>query len=92
MRGGWYGLRSLGIARSGAGLDLPHLLEFGFGGLPWHTKEVFERWSPVEFAENVTTPLLITHGEEDARVPIPQGEQYFRTSKKLGKEVELHMG
>jgi len=69
--------------------DIPHLLEFGFGGLPWVTKEVFERWSPVEHAENVVTPLLITHGEEDLRVPIPQAEQYYRTLKKMGKTVEF---
>jgi dipeptidyl aminopeptidase/acylaminoacyl peptidase len=69
--------------------DIPYLLEFGFGGLPWRMKETFERWSPVEYAENVVTPLLITHGEEDRRVPIPQGEQYYRTLKKMGKEVEF---
>jgi dipeptidyl aminopeptidase/acylaminoacyl peptidase len=69
--------------------DIPYLLEFGFGGLPWRTKEVFERWSPIEYAENVVTPLLITHGEQDFRVPITQGEQYFRTLKKMGKVVEF---
>jgi dipeptidyl aminopeptidase/acylaminoacyl peptidase len=69
--------------------DIPYLLEFGFGGVPWVTKDVFERWSPIEHAENVVTPLLITHGEEDRRVPIPQGEQYYRTLKKMGKTVEF---
>ncbi len=69
--------------------DIPYLLEFGFGGLPWVTKDVFERWSPIEHAENVVTPLLITHGEEDLRVPIPQAEQYYRTLKKMGKTVEF---
>ena len=69
--------------------DIPHLLEFGFGGLPWIEKGTFERWSPIEYAENVVTPLLITHGEEDRRVPIPQGEQYYRTLKKMGREVEF---
>lgn len=69
--------------------DIPYLLEFGFGGLPWETKDTFERWSAVEFAANVTTPLLITHGEQDRRVPIAQGEGYFRTLKKMGKEVEF---
>jgi dipeptidyl aminopeptidase/acylaminoacyl peptidase len=52
-------------------------------------KGTFERWSPIEHARNVETPLLITHGEEDARVPIPQAEQYYRTLKKMGKEVEF---
>lgn len=69
--------------------DIPYLLEFGFGGLPWRMKGTFERWSPIEHASNVVTPLLITHGEEDTRVPIPQGEQYYRTLKKMGKEVEF---
>ncbi len=69
--------------------DIPYLLEFGFGGLPWMMKGTFERWSPIEHAENVVTPLLITHGEEDARVPIPQADQYYRTLKKMGKEVEF---
>ena len=69
--------------------DIPFLLEFGFAGLPWEAVETFERWSPIRFAENVTTPLLITHGERDLRVPITQGEQYFRTLKKMGKTTEF---
>jgi dipeptidyl aminopeptidase/acylaminoacyl peptidase len=69
--------------------DIPNLLEFGFGGLPTQTKEVYEQWSPIEFADDVTTPLLITHGENDQRVPIPQADQYFRLLKKLGKTVEF---
>jgi len=69
--------------------DIPNLLEFGFGGLPTHSKETYERWSPVEYADRVTTPLLITHGENDLRVPITQADQYFRTLKKLEKTVEF---
>jgi dipeptidyl aminopeptidase/acylaminoacyl peptidase len=37
----------------------------------------------------VKTPLLITHGENDLRVPIAQAEQYFRQLKKLEKTVEF---
>jgi dipeptidyl aminopeptidase/acylaminoacyl peptidase len=69
--------------------DIPYLLEFGFGGLPWRMKGTFERWSPIEYADEVVTPLLITHGEQDFRVPIAQAEQYFRTLKKMGKTVEF---
>jgi dipeptidyl aminopeptidase/acylaminoacyl peptidase len=32
--------------------------------------------------------LLITHGENDLRVPIPQADEYYRLLKKLGKTVE----
>jgi dipeptidyl aminopeptidase/acylaminoacyl peptidase len=69
--------------------DIPYLLEFGFGGLPWEAKDTYERWSPVEYSPDVVTPLLITHGEEDTRVPISQAEQYYRSLKKLGNEVEF---
>ncbi len=57
--------------------------------MPWETKETFEQFSPIEYAGNVTTPLLITHGEQDRRVPITQGEEYFRTLKKMGADVEF---
>lgn len=69
--------------------DIPNLLEFGFGGLPSASKATYEKWSPIEFAANVKTPLLITHGEQDLRVPIPQAEEYYRLLKKLGKTVEF---
>jgi dipeptidyl aminopeptidase/acylaminoacyl peptidase len=69
--------------------DIPNLLEFGFGGMPVQSKETYERWSPIEFSDRVTTPLLITHGENDLRVPIPQADQYYRQLKKLGKTVEF---
>ena len=58
--------------------DIPTYLEYGFLGLPWETKDVYERWSGMEYITNVKTPLLITHGEEDRRVPIPQAEQFWR--------------
>jgi dipeptidyl aminopeptidase/acylaminoacyl peptidase len=69
--------------------DIPQLLEFGFGGVPNLSKATYEKWSPVEYATKVTTPLLITHGEQDLRVPIPQADQYYRVLKKLGKPVEF---
>ena len=69
--------------------DIPNLLEFGFGGMPSDSKQTYEKWSPIEYAANVKTPLLITHGENDLRVPIPQADQFYRQLKKLGKTVEF---
>jgi dipeptidyl aminopeptidase/acylaminoacyl peptidase len=69
--------------------DIPNLLEYGFDGLPWRSRENYEQWSPIRYAEDVVTPLLITHGEEDLRVPITQGEKYYRALKKMGKPVEF---
>ncbi|WP_077702980.1 S9 family peptidase [Virgibacillus dokdonensis] len=46
-------------------------------------------FSPLKYAANVETPLLILHGELDYRCPIEQGEQLFITLKHLKKEVEF---
>ncbi|KNE21900.1 S9 family peptidase [Virgibacillus pantothenticus] len=46
-------------------------------------------FSPLKYAKNVETPLLILHGELDYRCPIEQGEQLFITLKHLKKEVEF---
>lgn len=45
--------------------------------------------SPLKYAENVETPLLILHGEEDIRCPIEQAEQLFIELKSRGKETEF---
>ncbi|HLL16009.1 MAG TPA: S9 family peptidase [Pyrinomonadaceae bacterium] len=67
--------------------DIPGLMEYGLGGTPWTAREVYEKWSPVRYADRVKTPLMITHGEQDRRVPIAQAEQYYRALRKRGVET-----
>ena len=69
--------------------DIPQYLKWGFEGHAWENPETYRKYSPVEFVENVKTPLLITHGERDFRVHIAQAEQYYTALKKLGVEVEF---
>ena len=45
--------------------------------------------SPIKLAPQVETPVLLLHGESDARCPISQSEQYFQVMKRLDKEVEM---
>ena len=45
--------------------------------------------SPITFAPQVNTPVLLLHGEADARCPIGQSEQYFQMLKRLDKKVEM---
>ena len=45
--------------------------------------------SPITFAPQVKTPVLLLHGEADARCPIGQSEQYFQILKRLDKDVEM---
>lgn len=45
--------------------------------------------SPLKYAENVKTPLLILHSENDLRCPIEQAEQLYITLKSMKKETEF---
>jgi dipeptidyl aminopeptidase/acylaminoacyl peptidase len=48
-----------------------------FKGMPWDNPEMYERWSPSNFAKEFKTPTLVMHGELDYRVPAGQGMQLF---------------
>ncbi|WP_025785994.1 S9 family peptidase [Sporosarcina sp. D27] len=45
--------------------------------------------SPLKYAEDVKTPLLILHSENDLRCPIEQAEQLYITLKSMKKETEF---
>ena len=60
-----------------------------WGGKRWKALDAFQKHSPLTYAPNVETPVLLMHGEADARCPIEQSEQYFVTLKRLGKDVEF---
>lgn len=45
--------------------------------------------SPLKYAKDVETPLLILHSENDYRCPIEQAEQLYITLKSMGKETEF---
>ena len=45
--------------------------------------------SPISFAHRVNTPLLILHGQNDARVPSSQAQYFYRALRKHNAEVEL---
>lgn len=49
----------------------------------------FSKFSAVYFANKVTTPLLILHGEADERVPTFQGFEYFGILAARGKTVRM---
>jgi dipeptidyl aminopeptidase/acylaminoacyl peptidase len=51
--------------------------------------DAFRKFSAVDFAKNVTTPLLILHGEADHRVPTFQGVEFFQILAARGKTVRM---
>ena len=62
---------------------------YEFGGTPWDARERLIKYSPITYVNEMTTPLLIVHSEQDFRCPIEQSEQVFISLKKLGREVEF---
>ena len=61
-----------------------------FGGYPWEaaTKTIIQRESPITYVQNIYTPYLIFHGENDLRTGVIQGEMLYRSLKILGRTVE----
>lgn len=45
--------------------------------------------SPLAYATNIKTPLLVIHGEEDLRCPQEQGEQMYTAMKKQGVDTKM---
>jgi len=45
--------------------------------------------SPIRYVKNVETPCLVIHSEDDLRVPMEQGEQWFVSLKLNGVPTEL---
>jgi len=63
--------------------------EDDFKGLMFDEFEQFWNASPLKYAKNVKTPTLILHSDNDFRVPLEQGEQWFRALKHYGVNAEL---
>lgn len=59
------------------------------GDSPWGNMDKLLKHSPMSYVEQVDTPLLILHGEQDMRCPIEQGEQFYVFLKRLKKKVQF---
>jgi dipeptidyl aminopeptidase/acylaminoacyl peptidase len=55
----------------------------------WQNPELYWRYSPIAYVQNIRTPLLILHSEEDLRCPIEQAEQLFTALKQMRREVRF---
>ena len=57
------------------------------GYLPWDNMQWYIDHSPLTYAKDIVTPLLIMHSESDLRCPMEQAEQLFVALKKQRKQV-----
>ena len=55
----------------------------------WDSEGWLMERSPIRYAPNVKTPILILHSEQDYRCPMEQAEQWYVALKRLGKTVEF---
>ena len=63
--------------------------EEDFKGPLFDTFDQYWAASPLKYARNVKTPTLVLHSDNDYRVPIEQGEQWFRALKHYGVTSEF---
>lgn len=61
-----------------------------FGGYPWEaaTKATLERESPINYVQQIKTPYIIFHGDNDRRTGFVQSEMLYKSLKVLGRPVE----
>jgi len=59
------------------------------GATPWTEPERLAKFSPFNYVQNIHTPLLILHSDQDLRCPIAEGMQLFTALKFMGRETEL---
>jgi len=58
-------------------------------GLPWESKETWERISPWENVDKIVTPTLVMGGKEDWNVPVQNSEQLYQALKRRGIDTQL---
>jgi dipeptidyl aminopeptidase/acylaminoacyl peptidase len=56
---------------------------------PWEDLERYMNMSPIKYVQNIHTPLLIIHSENDLRCGIEQAEQLFAALKWMGRDVKF---
>jgi dipeptidyl aminopeptidase/acylaminoacyl peptidase len=69
--------------------DLFWVFERQFGGPLWENVDAYLERSPSTYAQEMETPVLVLHSEQDLRCNIEQGEHLFTLLRLLGKDVEL---
>jgi dipeptidyl aminopeptidase/acylaminoacyl peptidase len=60
-----------------------------FGGDIFHNLDEYWKYSPLHYVQKVKMPTLVLHSENDYRVPMEQGEQWFRALQHYGVPSEF---
>jgi len=63
--------------------------EWELGGTPYKNPELYEKWSPMAFAHNFKTPMLVIHGQMDFRLDVSEGLQLFTALQRQGVKSKM---
>lgn len=69
--------------------DIPSFIATEMGVEAWEDPMFLWKHSPLAYAHQIKTPLLIIHSENDFRVPISEGEQLFAFVRRNGGVVKM---
>lgn len=67
----------------------PGFMELYFGGSPYDDPELYHARSAMSHVNNVTTPTLLLHGDQDIRVPIAQSYELYWALKHRGVDTQF---
>ncbi len=62
--------------------------EWRMRGTPWETLDLYLQWSPIRYADRVSTPTLFLNGLIDRTTPPTQGFEMFTALRKHGVPAE----
>jgi dipeptidyl aminopeptidase/acylaminoacyl peptidase len=69
--------------------DIAYSREANLGGPHWQDGAVWNEQSPIRYATSFQTPVLVTFGENDFRVPINNGLEYWAVLQRQQVESRL---
>lgn len=64
-------------------------VEWEFKGTPWTNRKLYQKFSPHMYVNKIKTPMLVTHGANDFRVPEGQAFELFTSLQRLGVPSRL---
>jgi dipeptidyl aminopeptidase/acylaminoacyl peptidase len=69
--------------------DIEGFLPSYFQSNPWDDWSKYDTHSPLRFVQNVKTPVMLQHGEADARVPFSNSVMFYNALRRRNVPVRL---
>lgn len=69
--------------------DIPRFTKEYLDDVPFRNKAIYEKTSPMTHINSAKTPTMIQHGSADARVPVANAHELYRSLKELKLEPKM---